>query len=517
MAPSSYSSSPLSSSSPVSPNPPPPPPPLLSSSYHFSHFTPIQECEREEQEDDYSESRSQPRSTPKLHPTPLHERKEQKSKISGGRGSKKRQDSGRESSRSSDDGSVSCNKCRPHAREKIFVVPLDSSNSNGGLSRHSFPSSIPSPNGIFKSIFSSLARKSPKSSPADRGVGGGDSASSAREEQWKLAVAELSHKLIQTTRKRDEAILEASRLKYSMTELEKKLNKLEIYCRNLKSGLDECSSGSNNISPSPYSSLYNPKTLDDGGNKLIVDQFLLAVSESRSSVRVLTRALTLQLRQMGAGKVFDKLSALLHPYDVKISLSKNPKGVVFYLESLLNRAFFEDFETIAFQKSSNLQILNPIDRCEANYSLFETLKELTWEEVLSKGTRHFSEEFSRFCDRKMNEIVAMLGWNRAWPEPLLQAFFGASKAVWLVHLLANSVHPGLPVFRVDRGVGFESVYMEDMGGDRARKLVPATVRIMVAPGFYVYGNVVKCKVLCRYHNYGSSSSTSSVITCNPTP
>ncbi|CAF1918853.1 unnamed protein product [Brassica napus] len=27
-----------------------------------------------------------------------------------------------------------------------------------------------------------------------------------------------------------------------MTELEKKLNKLEIYCHNLKSGLDECSS-----------------------------------------------------------------------------------------------------------------------------------------------------------------------------------------------------------------------------------------------------------------------------------
>lgn len=146
------------------------------------------------------------------------------------------------------------------------------------------------------------------------------------------------------------------------------------------------------------------------------------------------------------------------------------------------------------------RILNPISRSESNLASFYQLEGLTWDEVLNKGTKHFSEEFSRFCDRKMSEIVAMLGWNRAWPEPLLQAFFGASKSVWLVHLLANSVHPGLPVFRVDKGVGFDPVYMEDMGGDRATKLGPGAVRIMVAPGFYVYGNVVKCKVLCRYQS-----------------
>ncbi|PPS08796.1 hypothetical protein GOBAR_AA11853 [Gossypium barbadense] len=133
------------------------------------------------------------------------------------------------------------------------------------------------------------------------------------------------------------------------------------------------------------------------------------------------------------------------------------------------------------------------------------LLSLAWEEVLNKGTRHFSEEFSQFCDRKMNEIVAMLGWNRAWPEPLLQAFFGASKSLCLVHLLANSVHPGLPIFRVDKGARFDSVYMEDMDGERAKKLVPSMVRILITPGFYVYGNVVKCKVICRYSNNVDSS------------
>jgi hypothetical protein len=122
-----------------------------------------------------------------------------------------------------EDGSVSCYKCRLHAREKISVVPVD---NNGVNNKHS-NYSIASPNGIFKSIFSSLTRKSPRLSAADALT------TAAREEQWKIAVAELSHKLIQATRKRDEAVLEASRLKHTMAELEKKLNKLEIHRRHL--------------------------------------------------------------------------------------------------------------------------------------------------------------------------------------------------------------------------------------------------------------------------------------------
>ncbi|KAF5729906.1 hypothetical protein HS088_TW20G00273 [Tripterygium wilfordii] len=438
------------------------------SSLHLSSslFTPIQECEGEE--DELSETKSQSRpstccieKSPSLGhniPTPFHE-KEGKSK--------KRHEE--------EDGSVSCNKCRPHSREKISVVPLD----NNGINKHSFP--IVSPNTIFKSIFSSLTRKSPKSTDS-------------REEQWKIAVAELSHKLIQATRKRDEAVLEASRLKYSVTELEKKLNKLEVYCYSLKSGLDECT-GTSPHQVRMVKDIYQRRVIGDKA----IEQFLVSVSDARSCVRLLSRSLTLQARHVGT-KVYEKLSVLLQPYGIKISISKNPRSVLFYLEALLNKCFFEEFESIGYQKNSTNQILNPMDRCEANYNSFNGLKRLTWEEVLSKGTRHFGEEFSRFCDRKMSEIVAMLEWNRAWPEPLLQAFFGASKSVWLVHLLANSVHPSLPIFRVDKGISFDSGYMEDMGGDRARKLVPTAVRIMVAPGFYVYGNVVKCKVLCRYRN-----------------
>ncbi|KAI4327071.1 hypothetical protein L6164_019572 [Bauhinia variegata] len=459
------------SSSKSSPSPLPP-------SRHSAQFTPI----HEEQEDDSSEERRQFRGTPSVctdksvtpgrhPPTPLHLRRVEKN---GKANHKKRSES--DGPVNGGDGSVSCNKCRPHAREKISVVPLD----NNGPNKYS--SLLASPNGIFKSILSSLTRKSPKSTEA---------LSAAREEHWKIAVAELSHKLVQATRKRDEASLEASRLKYSMAELEKKLNKLELYCHNLKSGLEECSNNS------PYKMVKTQNFHQASHQSTVIEHFLVSVSEARSSIRLLSRSLTMQLRHMG-GKVYERISVLLQPYDIRISFSKNPRSLLFYLEALLNKAFYEDFESVGFQKNAPNHILNPMERCEEKFASFNMLHGLTWEDVLNKGTRHFSEDFSRFCDRKMSEIVAMLGWNRAWPEPLLQAFFGASKSVWLVHLLATSVHPSLPIFRVDKGVRFDSVYMEDIGGEKAIGLVPSMVRIMVAPGFYVYGSVAKCKVLCRY-------------------
>lgn len=110
--------------------------------------------------------------------------------------------------------------------------------------------------------------------------------------------------------------------------------------------------------------------------------------------------------------------------------------------------------------------------------------------------------------------MGMLGWTRAWPEPVLQAFFGAAKGVWLVHLLAFAVHPSLPIFRVEKGANFDGNYMEDIAvrvGGEAGRLVPVTVLTMVAPGFYVHNSVVKCKVLCRYSQQEKSSMSENTM------
>ncbi|KAL6007962.1 hypothetical protein ACLOJK_033467 [Asimina triloba] len=447
---------------------PPLPPP------HSPAYTPVSESEERGTEGENTSESLHPSTHSRHHPTPLHLPRKPSDKNSTAR------------VEDGDDRAISCNKCRPSAREKISVVPLDTN----GLKRPA-SSRSPNANGVLKSFFSSIiTKKSPRSPSTDAAA-----SAPAREEQWKLAAAELSQKLLQATRKRDEALLEASRLKYCMSELEKKLNKLEVYCHELKSGLDVCSGSS------PLKLQIGPG--DVNRTNQMVESFIRAVADARSSVRHFSRCLTLYLRQTGGGKSQDRIAALLQPYDVKISIAKNPRSVLCYLEALLNRALYEDFESAAFQKNGWDPILNPMERCEANLASYGVLKELSWEEVLSKGTRHFSEEFSRFCDRKMSEVVGMLGWTRAWPEQLLQGFFGAAKGVWLVHLLARAVHPSVPIFRVEMGAKFEGVYMEDMAavaGDGLRKLVPAGVRIMVAPGFYVYNSVVKCKVLCRYNN-----------------
>ncbi|KAJ1442447.1 hypothetical protein SESBI_00807 [Sesbania bispinosa] len=107
--------------------------------------------------------------------------------------------------------------------------------------------------------------------------------SASREEQWKMAVAELSPKLVQATRKRDEALLEASRLVHSMAELEK-LNKLELYCHSLKSGLEECSNNSSPYVTGKVQNLHQDTT---------IQHFLVSVSEARSCVRLLSRSLTM--------------------------------------------------------------------------------------------------------------------------------------------------------------------------------------------------------------------------------
>ncbi|KAH7861577.1 hypothetical protein Vadar_027961 [Vaccinium darrowii] len=142
---------------------------------------------------------------------PLHHRSEIRTKQTGRRWPES-------------DSGVSCNECLPSNRDKFSVVPLN----NGA-----------NPNGSrFKSILFSLTKKSSRTSMSS------SPAVIDREESWKIAVMELSHKLIHATKKRDDAVLEASRLKHSVTDLEKKLNKLELYCHDLKSGVHEYSNPS---------------------------------------------------------------------------------------------------------------------------------------------------------------------------------------------------------------------------------------------------------------------------------
>ncbi|KAJ3679861.1 hypothetical protein LUZ60_016139 [Juncus effusus] len=271
------------------------------------------------------------------------------------------------------------------------------------------------------------------------------------ENEWRFVATELSKKLLVTARKRDEAISEASRLKHSISEL-----KHELATRTNHSN-----------------SIGSPST----------EQFLRSVSSARSAVRLLARTLSSHARQ------FCSPSTLI-PH---------------HMESLLNRVFYVGFELL---DEDEILIADPSTRCEMNRSEYELLHGLTWDEVLYKGTRYYSDRLSRFCDRKMSEVVGSLGWAPSvWPEEILRAFFGAARSAWVVRLLARSVHPPVPILRVDKGALFDPKFMEDVKMDRTGLTKPVEsvrVKLLVAPGFHVYSSdscVVKCKVLCSYKGH----------------
>ncbi|XP_008798543.2 IRK-interacting protein [Phoenix dactylifera] len=449
----------LSSSSCPSPPPPSPPPrsPLS---------TPILEHEKEQEEkvlarDEDATTSSRPY---KHQPTPLHP----SSSSSKSTAPKKPSSRSNRAEVAGDDRSVSCTNCRPSTWEKISVVPLDIN----GLKQH-VSSLSPSPARLLRSLFLSLARRSPHSSCSAAAAPSSSSATAIDE--WRLAAAELSRKLVHATRKRDEALLESSRLKHSLAELERKLGRLESHCHDLQAAVDR------RTSPTPVQT----------ASPFPVETFLRAVSDARAAVRHLSRSLAAQLRP-------DRMAALLQPHDARAAgqWRRTPGGPLFCLEALLNRVFY-----LGFEEGAPEEAVDPAARCESNRTAYEAVRQLGWDEVLTKGTRFYSEGLSRFCDRKMSEVVGMLGWAKAWPEGLLKAFFGAAKGAWGVRLLSRSVHPAVPVLRVDRGARFDPRFMEDVGADRVTLLEPVSVRMMVAPGFHVYTSefgVVKCKVLCSY-------------------
>ncbi|KAL7151796.1 hypothetical protein ABFS83_04G055000 [Erythranthe nasuta] len=295
----------------------------------------------------------------------------------------------------------------------------------------------------------------------------------------------LRKELIEAQDSRDSALIKLAETKSSLGELALKLEYLETYCEELKRALKQTVEIKN-------TSADNPTPVSD---EVTVEKFLQIVSEARISVKQLCKTI---LGQIGDQNGHNSLNLLLKPY--KLSLhSKNSKLLLCHLEAIVNQSLYQDFENCSFCKNGAPSFLDPCKERGSRFELFVKLRNLSWEEVLRKGTRYYSEEFSRFCDQKMSGIVGSLGWNIPWPEDLLRSFFVAGKCVWLLHLFAFSFYPNLGILRVDENRSFDGSYMEDVFGEKQKKHGSSCrVKIMVMPGFYVHDQVIKCKVLCRY-------------------
>lgn len=399
----------------------------------------------------------------------------------------------------------SCNTCNPaiitseleSARNSkssnIIVVPVTDSHS-------SFQSETKS-KGMISWLFPRLKRKHKNESSPNRAES--EDVSQVLKDLGIMSIETLKKEVIEANGNRDAALMEVSEMRSSLGELRQKMEYLESYCEELKKALKQTMQAKDSqlLEELKLSNLPQRGKSIDGNvenslpvnEEVMIEGFLQIVSESRLSVKQFCKTLINQIKETDHS-LTENLNLLLQPYKLSLN-SKYSKAVLYHFEAFINQSLYQNFENCVFQKNGCPKFIDQQEDRQAKFSSFVALRNLSWNEVLRKGTKYYSEEFSKFCDQKMSCITTSLNWTRPWPEQLLQAFFVAAKCMWLLHLLAFSFNPPLRVLRVEENRTFDPRYMEDMS---PRSQGPSKVKIMVIPGFYVKDRILKCKVLCRY-------------------
>ncbi|KAJ6845214.1 IRK-interacting protein isoform X1 [Iris pallida] len=339
------------------------------------------------------------------------------------------------------------------------------------------------------------SKKKPKSAMSPNTVESDDMSQILKD--WGVfSIETMKKELVEANENRDAALSEVTEMKSSLGELREKLVNLESYCEQLKKALKQAQGKDTPKRTKPTSG--NKDSSMPVSQEVMVEGFLQIASEARLSVKQFCKTLINQTEDANSD-LMEKINVLLQPHQMNLS-NKHSKGVLYHLEALINQSLYQDFENCVFQKNGCPKVLDPQQDRLDKFSSFVSLRNLSWTEVLRKGTDCYSEDFSRFCDQKMSGIVSVLNWLRPWPEQLLHSFFVAAKCIWLLHLLAFSFSPPLVILRVEEDTSFDPLYMEDILLDRQKAQAPAWVRIMVMPGFYVQDKVLRCRVLCRYRS-----------------
>ncbi|KAL6203737.1 hypothetical protein ACLB2K_027436 [Fragaria x ananassa] len=411
----------------------------------------------------------------------------------------------------------SCNRCKPatitsepenttcrNSRNSNIVVPLTDSHVSTTQSQ-------PKSRGVMSWLFPRLKKKHKNGSSPIRTES--EEVSQVYKDFGIMSVEVLKKELIQANENRDSALKEVSEMRSSLGELKQKLEYLETYCEELKKALRQATHANKNFQmPETIANFPNRPGKSSNGivenlmpvsEEVMVKGFLQIVSEARLSVRQFCKILVAQI-ELTDNTLVENLNMLLQPFKLSLN-SKYSKAVSYHLEAIINQSLYQDFENCVFQKHGSPKLLDPHQARQAQFSSFVALRNLSWNEVLRKGTKCYCEEFSKFCDQKMSCIITTLNWIRPWPEQVLQAFFVATKCIWLLHLLAFSFYPPLGILRVEENRSFDPHYMEDMFMERQRSHGSSRVKIMVMPGFYVQDRVLRCKVLCRYKSAGQAS------------
>ncbi|MCO5548701.1 hypothetical protein L7F22_002160 [Adiantum nelumboides] len=356
------------------------------------------------------------------------------------------------------------------------------------------------------------------------------------EENYKSmqkAMDFMQEEISQANKKRDDALAEVFQLRKAIEDISKKLGQLENHYKSFdvpskrmsnimlpkgyREGLDDLRD-KETMYDLPRISSYRGQIppMGPGPTKR---EFCHAVVEARVGVKQFCRTLLQQLREQSS---LDKIDIMLKAQNFKVNVSVKggmvSKRVKYLIESLINQAFYEDFENIKFRKSGSHCVLDPRQRPAAFFKTYMGISQVGWGELVSKDSSAYSESFDGFCDQKMNKIVEELlfFWDLegGWPDELVKAFFVAAKWVWLLHLLAFSFEHPATIFRVCNESHFDLLYMEELpskdhensrlrlssqhfgNGKGSSEHDSPKILAMVMPGFFFNSyEVIRCKVL----------------------
>ncbi|KAI5066998.1 hypothetical protein GOP47_0017526 [Adiantum capillus-veneris] len=337
----------------------------------------------------------------------------------------------------------------------------------------------------------------------------------------EMEVNNMKQEVSQANEKRDAALVEVFELRMAMEEMGKKIEGLESYCQSLHNVTNKRNPLKHyNIIGGPgYGDPMNVEMIEDEHDQMLraalavpsanpfagpnKKEFYHAVTEARVGVKQFCRTLLQQVQEQAAT---EKIESILQPYNVKVA-PRVSKVVRYHLESLVNEAFYEDFENIKFQKSGTNCVLDPCQRPQAFYKTYLGMSQMGWSELVSKESAVYSQSFDAYCDHKMNRVEQVLNWEGRWPDDLARSFFVAAKWVWLLHLLAFSFHHPALIFRVGCEAHFDSQFMEELPLDPQSSKLPKLssslesssslhLKAMVMPGFFFNNyEVIKCKVI----------------------
>ncbi|KAK1606318.1 hypothetical protein QYE76_012947 [Lolium multiflorum] len=401
---------------------------------------------------------------------------------------------------------TTCNTCKPATISRGAESETDASslkNLSGAPLSNYHPSISSRTKQKGTHVLSWLLPKSKRKPKSDMSpnTNEGENMSQLLKEWGVFSLESLKKELAEANEHRDAALQEVGEMRSSLGELTSKLLSLEAYSSELKKALKKATSTKTVQTHSKRSARSVGVSRDDSlpvSHEVMVEGFLQVVSEARLSVKQFCKVLLQQVEDADNG-LSDKLNVLLQPYQLTLA-DKHSKAILYHLEALMNQAMYQDFENCTFQKNGSPRCLDPKQDLQDNFASFVALRNLSWNEVLKKGTKYYCEDFSRFCDQKMSCIVSTLSWSWPWAEQLLQCFFVAAKCIWLLHLLAFSFSPPLMILRVEEDRAFDPMYMEEIQVERQKpQQNPSRVKVMAMPGFYVQDRVLKCRVICRYN------------------